>query len=686
MRATRTLAFAMMAVEVWIIGRLTDSFGLPLAALGLASVGAIRPPRKTLRREAQILLGLGIALLLATFRNLGFFDHLTVYSFLSPSFTFMASITFLFLQAAALLTQRELSPLFILWGTGAIINAGNIMATPGEDLAYQLAALAFATGTGFLLAGTRPSAPNVRHGRVTRSTIRSATIMAATLTALYAGGFLSENRRRIDEIFRNITWEYGMLSAPGFSREGHIGSISRLRMLSSAHRIALRVFSDEQPGYLRGAAYVDYGRNGWTPPNVWRQLMPSPPPPGVPVRGAPRSFFLLRPAEAEWWSALTVWPAAEISEGIFLPLAATSVELPVNLLDRDPYDIIESGELVGGVEYTSFLPAPPAPPGPPEDRAACLVLPRNMDPRIPLLVQDICGGERTAREKIRRIADHLATRCSYRLFGGRTLGRDPVSHFLFDTRQGHCEHFASATVILLRVAGVPARYVTGFYVTDRNPVGGYWFARNRDAHAWVEAWDDEAGWLTVDTTPPDGIPQPEGIHPLAAVLDIARFRLQELVGLIRVEGLRGMAAWLLARFREAFAFAVSDRPSGIALRGILLVALFILLLRVHTRSIAVDPGVRALQRLLTLMDWRLRMCGLSRQPAETLREFSSRIRSEVRPPADAEAAAAWYEDYAAARYGGHLAAGRVERLRRALPPLSPRLTVRRGGTQGEEKR
>ncbi len=87
---------------------------------------------------------------------------------------------------------------------------------------------------------------------------------------------------------------------------------------------------------------------------------------------------------------------------------------------------------------------------------------------------------------------------------------DPVLHFLQETRAGHCELFASATVLLLRQNGIPARYVTGFICAERHPSGSYFVSRQGHAHAWVEAYDRQnQRWISLEPTPPDGLRQYE---------------------------------------------------------------------------------------------------------------------------------------------------------------------------------
>jgi len=80
------------------------------------------------------------------------------------------------------------------------------------------------------------------------------------------------------------------------------------------------------------------------------------------------------------------------------------------------------------------------------------------------------------------------------------LGRDSVDEFLFNSKQGFCEHYASSFVFLLRAAGVPARVVTGYQGGDINPVDGYMIVRQSDAHAWTEVWLKGRGWVRFDPT------------------------------------------------------------------------------------------------------------------------------------------------------------------------------------------
>jgi len=93
------------------------------------------------------------------------------------------------------------------------------------------------------------------------------------------------------------------------------------------------------------------------------------------------------------------------------------------------------------------------------------------------------------------------------------LGRDAMDDFLFDTREGFCEHYSSAFTVLMRAAGIPARVVTGYQGGFWNQLGNYLLVRNSDAHAWSEVWLAGRGWVRVD---PTGAVRPERVSQGAA--------------------------------------------------------------------------------------------------------------------------------------------------------------------------
>ena len=136
----------------------------------------------------------------------------------------------------------------------------------------------------------------------------------------------------------------------------------------------------------------------------------------------------------------------------------------------------------------------------PVDLAAALELPGGVDPRARALAREWRDTFPDAAAIVRRAIEFFRNNRFEYTLQPPALGKDSVDEFLFDTRQGFCEHFASSFVFLMRAAGVPARVVTGYQGGDTNPVDGYMIVRQADAHAWAEVWLETSGWTRVDPT------------------------------------------------------------------------------------------------------------------------------------------------------------------------------------------
>ena len=143
------------------------------------------------------------------------------------------------------------------------------------------------------------------------------------------------------------------------------------------------------------------------------------------------------------------------------------------------------------------LPAEP----PPEAVHRYLQLPEALPERVERLARRITAAAPTQLDKVLAIEDYLRRNYEYSLDSPvPPFGRDAVDHFLFDSEVGFCEQFASATAVMLRSLGIPARVVAGYAVGERNTFSGYYDVRASDAHAWVEVWFPRYGWYEFDPT------------------------------------------------------------------------------------------------------------------------------------------------------------------------------------------
>lgn len=89
---------------------------------------------------------------------------------------------------------------------------------------------------------------------------------------------------------------------------------------------------------------------------------------------------------------------------------------------------------------------------------------------------------------------------SYSLSPGKMSSNRPLDDFFFKKKVGFCEHFSAAFALYLRILGIPSRVVVGFHGGEYNPLGKYYLVKGQDAHAWVEAWNENKGWVRIDPT------------------------------------------------------------------------------------------------------------------------------------------------------------------------------------------
>ncbi len=126
-----------------------------------------------------------------------------------------------------------------------------------------------------------------------------------------------------------------------------------------------------------------------------------------------------------------------------------------------------------------------------------------VDPRVIELARAVTSGARSDAERAARIESWLLSKFRYSTQALEREVDDPLAHFLFEGRKGHCEYFASAMAVLLRAVWVPARVAVGYREGSFNSITGWHVIRASDAHSWVEAWIEGRGWVEYDPTPPD---------------------------------------------------------------------------------------------------------------------------------------------------------------------------------------
>ncbi|HEX9942868.1 MAG TPA: transglutaminaseTgpA domain-containing protein [Thermoanaerobaculia bacterium] len=285
--------------------------------------------------------------------------------------------------------------------------------------------------------------------------------------------------------------------AAGFSDQVTLDSIGRIR---SSGEVALRVLVEGTPDpgeemRFKAATYDLYQGGSWR----------HSPTQGYLSRGRGARFRLGAAKPVRW---ARIWLQPLRSQSVPLPVETAVVE------PRTPALLIDEGGAVSFAltplevaEYRVGLATKPVlagatPAGPAADATLDLA---GVTPRIAALAARAMG-QGTAAERAVRLEDHLMESYSYTLdFVGRSP-ENPIEDFLFRYRSGQCEYFASSMVLMLRSQGIPARLVTGFLGGEYNPFEGYYIVREKNAHAWVEAYLPGEGWRIFDPTPAAGRP------------------------------------------------------------------------------------------------------------------------------------------------------------------------------------
>ncbi len=268
----------------------------------------------------------------------------------------------------------------------------------------------------------------------------------------------------------------------GLSASMSPGAISRL---SQSDAIAFRVrFEQDAPPrpqlYWRGPVFWDFDGRTWRPGIVrhYTQMQ-------YEAGGKAYDYEVtLEPHNHNWLFALEL--AAKIP-----PDARVTGDY--TLLSRRPvrnrvrYDMRSYTNFNKGADDADRL-------------RPALQLPAGFNPRSRQLAQEWAADGAADAAIVQKALRYFREQGFVYTLEPPLLGRDSVDEFLFGSKRGFCEHYASSFVFLLRAAGVPARVVAGYQGGDINPVDGYMIVRQSDAHAWAEAWLKGRGWVRFDPT------------------------------------------------------------------------------------------------------------------------------------------------------------------------------------------
>jgi len=316
---------------------------------------------------------------------------------------------------------------------------------------------------------------------------------AMVLVVVIAGGFAGHvGLNQLQSVVENKAGElFEKFNTPDIELSQTRTAIGSVGKLKQSNRIVLRVTSANPPSVLRKASFDSYISAGnhasWA--------------------ASDGKFTDILPATESSWRFGEQRPPSSVAT------ISTYVTHGIGILPAPNGPLAIDGLLAGSLEtnrcgsirahdtpplirYTvtggdrSTLDAPPGP--------ADLAVPRNELPAVAQIATELELAGKSPAESMLRVGNFFQQKFSYTLY--LKSHKAPLQHFLLEGRTGHCEYFATATTLLLRQAGIPARYAIGYAVPEEADSDDVHLVRDRHAHAWVLAYVNGT-WHDFDTTP-----------------------------------------------------------------------------------------------------------------------------------------------------------------------------------------
>jgi protein-glutamine gamma-glutamyltransferase len=310
-------------------------------------------------------------------------------------------------------------------------------------------------------------------------------------------------------------------SVAGFSDQLSPGSVT---FLASSSDVAFRVeFPDGRippPGamYWRGLVMEQCNGLEWRVPRAPTSIPPTS------ARGdAVRQVITIEPHGRRWMFALD-WPREPPLDAFLAPGNYLWSKQPIQKPRR--------------YEVRSF-PEIPKKQLQERERKALLEVPLPISPAALALVQSWKAGKQDPRAVVNSALQFFRTQgFRYSLSPG-DYTKDDLDEFLFRRRLGFCEHYAASFATLMRLAGIPARVVTGYLGGEYNEIGQFFLVRQADAHAWCEVWLPQSGWKRVD---PTSVVAPERVN-LGLNAFLERRAAADQVGALGTRFVRNLPRW-----------------------------------------------------------------------------------------------------------------------------------------------
>lgn len=437
-----------------------------------------------------------------------------------------------------------------------------------------------------------------------------------------------------------------------YVNSGNLNAV-RSEVLHDPNRTALRVFSVNRPGYLASRRFDRYENGVWRlkgdrqrslgtgqstsaflAPAARRPAEITPPPLNantfiVNDQGRPDSVYSFR-----------VRNDPRRGPVYFSSLGLRAVQGYGDSLSIDNQQAIRGGIRVTS-DYTIFTHPTQTPVSlQSNDLQQLTQVPQAIEGVLQRITAEIAGDSGSFTARVERIRQFFQNEFQYSTARFSTpSNEDPLTFFLTNRPAAHCEFFASATVLLLRAQGIPARYSTGYRVMELEEENGdFWVAKNKNAHAWAEAYDEaRQRWLIVESTP--GF-----VYDDDALLSLVQNRANSDASDASLG--EGTAAERLIDWLIRTTNGLGPAPIWISL----LIAASLLGLFIYLQSrrqvltqYPLHPDHQKVRRQIRRWDRHLRRRGIQRRDCETLHRFATRLATH--PELSVKQQSEWTQRY-----------------------------------------
>ncbi|NQV27512.1 MAG: transglutaminase domain-containing protein [Rhodopirellula sp.] len=673
----RWLALAIIALEAFTLGYLSQEPIYPAIVIAVAIYGTTSRLRFEMDRQRtyDIIALMGVVFVMkymATPDNPRYQDL-----FSSQRIAFSLAQYVLAMQCVQFFLKRRDDQLpFSFPGIGVVALVCTTMVSLQGDERSVVLALCI----GFAILSVLYCDASRRFIEVVPARHRGRPI-ATVLVIVAVGGLgwftastMYRYERHVEAFVNQFLKDKSETSSVGFSESSTLEAISLKKDVNSQQTV-LRVVSTVEPGYFRARIYDTYKHRKWRFNTVGRATHPvSTIPTALTLCSHVGQAFQISDGIGAGTQTFEVWPDADLGDTFAAPLRTSWLCADATIVTVDTHEVMRSSDAISGVPYTLLVrnarqpatgtPASQQPdvPGTSEpktdgkfNKLKQLATPPGWalkSKRLTKLASALFENCDTVDDKLTATIRYFKENYTYSLKVAAPTHplHEPLEWFLLEQPPAHCEYFASGAAVLLRMAGVPCRYVVGFVISEKNPYSGEWVARNEDAHAWVEAYDETRGWLIVDTTPAAGIPDDTSTSAWTQLYEYLRDEFHRL----RVNWQQHGVSALITSINN-----FSGSPLGIGLITIAtLTAAGVFLWRRRRRNrksqstrTTLSPTIARLQTARQKLDLALKRIWRVRLPGETVDQYAQQLASGPYGQHDPlNQAADWYARYAALRF------------------------------------